>query len=664
MDNRRAWLIALVWAGSTIACGGSTEISFTRAMPGDGGVDASGSGGASSGNGGGTATGGRAVGGSSGAGGTTSGGATSNGGNAGAGGVSSGGANTNGGAGGAAGAGGSNAGGSAGAGTNTGGAAGAGGANPGGTAGAGGANAGGTAGAGGVNTGGSAGAGGTNTGGAAGAGGADGGVLGTYVSSIRGDDSNPGTQALPVQTIAKGIANAITIGTGPVFVAEGNYPEKVTLVEGIDLSGGYQCDTTFCNWSRNTTANDTAIFNQDAEGVLADDTITRATLISGFRIMGLNGGATAGRGRAAITLRGGSPSIVDNRIFGPVTSGTTGPQGRSIAILVLSPSNSTEGAYIQNNTITANTAADMSIGISFESSGPGTGTAAASVTNNVIRGGPGANSAAINAGNSSAATLVGGNEIMTGSATAGGAWAIQVSSQMTIDSNRINVNYGNVACRTANPCGGINSLSSTTTITNNVIFGADATNSIGVRLMEAEKPSGVVVLNSNTIDGGGTSSGNSTSAALRVEIGPCPTCGFNGFVGHIRNNILMGGVADERFAVYEEAPSGRTQHPDILENNDLYISAPGGSDALYRYFDGNNQTLLTSVTNVNNLQNRVASMTVGSNISADPLLDSRFNLMSGSNCIDVGTSAEAPIDDKNNQARPQNGMFDIGADEF
>src|SRR5262245_7067242 len=32
--------------------------------------------------------------------------------------------------------------------------------------------------------------------------------LGTWVSQLTGDDANPGTQALPVKTIAKGMANA------------------------------------------------------------------------------------------------------------------------------------------------------------------------------------------------------------------------------------------------------------------------------------------------------------------------------------------------------------------------------------------------------------------------------------------------------------------------
>jgi hypothetical protein len=677
MDNRRAWLIALAWAGSTIACG-SADTALFSGTPGDGGPGASGSGGTSPANGGSVATGGRSVGGTSGAAGAVSGGTTSNGGSSGSGGTNTGGGSGAGGAAGVGGAstgGGSGAGGAAGAGgAITGGAAGAGGANTGGgsgaggTAGAGGANTGGTAGAGGANTGGIVGTGGANTGGSSGA---DGGVLGSFVSGTVGDDSNPGTPALPVQTIAKGIANAQTIGGVPVYVAEGHYPEKVTLIEGIDLSGGYQCDVNSCTWVRDPIAHDTAILNQDAEGVLANDTITRATVIDGFRIMGQNGGTT-GRGRSAITLRGGSPTITNNRIFGANTTGGTGASGRSIGVLILSPSNTIPGALIESNQIAGGQASDQSIGIALESSGPSSGTTAATIRKNDIRGGSGASSAAINAGNSSAATLVQDNEIRTGSATTNSAWAISLTSLMTIDGNRINVGNTNTACQTANqnPCGGINSLSSTSTITNNVIFGVVAPRSIGVRLMEAEIPSGVVILNSNTINAGGTQSssgpGSATtmSAALQVEIGSCSSCLFNGFVGHIRNNILLGGVADARFAIYEQAPSGRTQHPDILENNDLLVISPSANDALYRFFDGTNPTLITSIGTVNNLQSRVARMTVGSNISANPLLDASFNLIGGSNCIDVGTSAEAPALDKNGLARPQNALFDIGADEF
>jgi hypothetical protein len=420
---------------------------------------------------------------------------------------------------------------------------------------------------------------------------------------------------------------------------------------------------------RDPIVNDTAILDQDAEGVLADGTITRATTIDGFRIMGQSGGTT-GRGRISMTLRGGTPTVTNNRIFGADVQGGTGPSGRSIGLLIVSPSNTIQGALIDSNQIAGGQASDQSIGIAFESGGVA-GQNAATVTRNTIRGGTGTSSAAINASTSSAATLVEGNDIWTGAATTFSAWAINLGSIMTINANLINVANNNTACQPGNQnsCGGINSQSSTSTITNNVIYGVIASRSVGVRLTEAEVPGGVVILNSNTINAGGTQSssgsGTSTSIALQVEIGACNTCGFNGFVGHIRNNILLGGVGDARFAIYEQAPSGRTQHPDILENNDLYVIPPlSGNDALYRYFDGTNQTLITNISNVNGLQSLVARMTVGNNISAAPMLDASFNLLSGSPCIDTGTSSEAPPADKNGLAKPQNALFDIGADEF
>jgi len=443
-------------------------------------------------------------------------------------------------------------------------------------------------------------------------------------------------------------------------------------VEGISLQGGYQCDTSSCTWARDPATYDTAILDQDATGVVADDSITNATAIDGFRIMGQNG-TTTGRGRAAMTLRG-SPTVSNDRVFGPNVAGGTGPSGRSIAVLILSPSNTSQGPLIESNDITAGTAADESIGIALETATfPSPGPTVATIRKNRIQGGAGLGSAAILGSTSGAATLVADNDISTGSATTASAWAISLTSQMTIDANRINVTNTSTACQSGNQnfCGGINSQSSTSTITNNVVFGVDAPHSVGVRLSENEVPGGVVVLNSNTIDGGGTAgnqgSGTSTSAALVVEIGACNTCGLNGFVGHVRNNILLGGVANARFAIYEQAPNGKTQHPDILENNDLYVPSATNKDALYRYFDGTSQTLITSINgagSVNDLAALVSRMTVGSNISAPPALDASFDLTAASLCIDAGTSSEAPAADKNGLARPQNGLFDIGADEY
>src|SRR5439155_17699959 len=76
--------------------------------------------------------------------------------------------------------------------------------------------------------------------------------LGTYVSGATGDDMNPGTKVKPVKTIAQGMKNAQTIGGKlTVYVANSHYSEKVTMIEGISLEGGYHCDMTLCDWMRN-----------------------------------------------------------------------------------------------------------------------------------------------------------------------------------------------------------------------------------------------------------------------------------------------------------------------------------------------------------------------------------------------------------------------------
>src|ERR1041384_8365814 len=88
--------------------------------------------------------------------------------------------------------------------------------------------------------------------------------VGAYVSAMRGDDSNMGTEDSPVKTIAKGVANAMSLGGDrSVIIGEGTYAEKVTLVEGIDLLGGHQCNTTTCDWARDIAPHKSIITNMD-----------------------------------------------------------------------------------------------------------------------------------------------------------------------------------------------------------------------------------------------------------------------------------------------------------------------------------------------------------------------------------------------------------------
>ena len=214
--------------------------------------------------------------------------------------------------------------------------------------------------------------------------------LGTFVSGSTGNNSNPGTQKLPVQTIAQGMANATKIGGGAdVYVAAAHlHPEKVTMVEGIDLLGGYACNANACTWARDPSLNDTAILATDTSGVVIPNTVTRATKLDGFRIMGQDGGGQ-GRGRSALTVTGGTAVVSNNRIFGPATSSGGGSvQGRSVAVLILAPSNDKQGILLDSNTITGGAAADASIALLFENpSASSTPAYADTCRNNTIRGG-------------------------------------------------------------------------------------------------------------------------------------------------------------------------------------------------------------------------------------------------------------------------------------
>jgi len=498
--------------------------------------------------------------------------------------------------------------------------------------------------------------------------------LGTFVSGSIGNDSNPGTQSLPVQTIAQGMANATKIGGGAdVYVAGAHYPEKVTLVEGMDLLGGYACNANACTWARDPNVNDTAILATDTSGVVIPNTVTRATKLDGFRIMGQDGGGQ-GRGRSALTVTGGTAVVSNNRIFGPATSSGGGSvQGRSVAVLVLAPSNTKQGILLDSNTITGGAAADASIALLFENPSASSTPAYADVRNNTIHGGTSATFATgVAAYSTGAGSSLSHNDIWSGTAlsSSGTAWGVIVTDHLDINANTINVGNVGTKCPAADArwCGGLYSMSGTLNITNNVVFGVAAQLSVAIDLGEVGKASGTVTLNSNLLDGAGAAASASfvatQSAALIVEINACSSCGYNGKVGRIRNNILRGGLAASRFGLYESAPAGKTQHPDALTNNDFFVAPPlGVSDGLYRYFDGSTQTLFTTDTQINQLSKLVPAMTVASNIAVDPLIDSSFHLLQNSPCIDTGTATEAPSTDRDGNLRPMRQGYDIGPNE-
>lgn len=475
-----------------------------------------------------------------------------------------------------------------------------------------------------------------------------------HVSDATGSDTNPGSANLPVKTIGKGLVIVAGAGGGVIRVAQSSYPEKVTMVEGVTLLGGYQCSVQPCSWTRNPAVNDTAIINVDFEGVLAPNTLTRATRLDGFRIVGMSGTPSVAPGSVAVMLRGGTATIAGNRIFGGNTTGGSFSTNQSIGIAIVAPANSAQGSLIDGNQITGGSAASTTSGILFDAGSP-PGSSVAEIVNNTILGGTSAiASYGILAFASASGTVVRNNDINAGTSTSTGSgqsWAVYVASAMTIDSNRINKDQASVGtCSGTAWCGGI-LVSGTANITNNLILGAKAPKSAAVLFGEFEVPIGTIILNANYLDGGGVGLGTTFSTAIALQK---PALGGSIVItGRIRNNILLGGQNQNRFGIYEDSTPTRTFHPQVVENNDFHFSPLSGrTDVLYRSYDG------TTPTN----QTTLPPQWTGSFV-ADPLVDATFHLTALSPCVDTGTATEAPAVDFEGDLRPQGTAIDIGPDE-
>lgn len=493
------------------------------------------------------------------------------------------------------------------------------------------------------------------------------GDTGTFVSSLKGADSNPGTKAMPFKTIGAGVAHAKMLGGDQaVFVAQGTYPEKVVLAQGVDLNGGYECNPASCTWSRDLARFESTIANQDFEGVLAGAGITPATLLGGFKIVGKDGAPTTPPGSAGISVVGGSPTLRGNKIVGgAVTAGGATGADRSIGISLRSTG--PMAAVIENNDVVSGTSSGVSAAVALEAMGAT--RSLATVSANILRGGSGRRSVGVMAFGTAMGTVLVNNDITAGNSANGASNGIEATSTLTIDRNRINSDASAVGTCSQTPqwCAGIASASATLVITNNVIYGPKGNRTTGVLLTENEVPAGQVVLNANSINGGGIGGNPSgttrtESAAVVVSIGQCNNCEFTGVVGRVRNNILDGGGNQNRYGVREDPPQGRSARVDLLEANDIWFvqGLPNRNDVLYRQVaTGSTPIDIKSLVVLNQMTTPLSQK----NKAEDPLIDGTFHILAGSPCINAGVATEAPSVDFDGDARPAQGVVDIGADE-
>jgi hypothetical protein len=482
---------------------------------------------------------------------------------------------------------------------------------------------------------------------------------GTFVSAAVGSDSNPGTAAKPLATISKAIAVASALGGKQnVVVAGGHYPEKVTLADGISLYGGFDCSARPCTWKRDVTSNDTVIVDQDEEGLLAPKSVSRKTLVDGFRILGKGGSVSGGAGSAAVTLLSGTPTISHCRVVGGDL--TSGGNADSVGLAILGAPGAALGALLSSNTISGGASLSSSIGVLFDErqNGPQAAPPVAVVTGNTIRAGAAPLSVGVVARASGVGTTLKGNDIAGGASSDGASWGVSVQSTMTIDGNRINSDPNDIGTCTSSVdgsfCGGIQSEGSTTTIVNNVVFGAKAPRSCAVLLSDGDQVVGTVVLNANTLDGGGSGGDGTLSAAVALR----GRKGTDVAVGSLRNNIFLGGANRSRFGIYEDGASGKTVRPTAIEFNDFWQATATKSDFAIRVWDGSVGTNLS----FDNL-GTIAAPTPSDNLSVDPLLTANQHLQNDSPVIDKGTSVEAPSRDIDGDKRPRGDAVDMGADE-
>jgi hypothetical protein len=475
--------------------------------------------------------------------------------------------------------------------------------------------------------------------------------LGTYVSSSTGDDNNPGTQALPVQTINEGIAHAITIGGGvDVFVAFGHYGEDIDLVEGISLLGGYEP----VGWVRDPSMYDSAIDDVDANGVHMGDSITRATAIDGFRINGADG--TGDNINAAVTVEGGTGVISNDTVNGgdPVAGDTVG-------IHVSGPMSAAVGVLIDSNTVTGGVAPAGGASAAVHLDGT---TPVADIVNNTLTGGDAQRSFGIRTWDAGAGTVVHYNVIFAGTSAGGWSRGIQTQGTITIDDNYVD---GGACEAPTDWCGGIITVGAMAVVTNNVAYGGSGPQQAGCGLLQGEGGSNPVELNGNYCNGGGFPPAanlccDSVGLVLSSTFG-------NAIVGSIRNNLLNGGWNLNRYGLYEDNGAGLQADPVAFENNDLYfLPLMGFSTNDVLYWD-ENSTPLTTIAAVNGLTDITGG--VSANLSADPLLvadlpmpSGDWHLTAGSPCVNAGTSTSAPPVDFDGDARPIGPAVDIGPDEL
>ncbi|MDX2014654.1 MAG: hypothetical protein SFW67_30930, partial [Myxococcaceae bacterium] len=130
-------------------------------------------------------------------------------------------------------------------------------------------------------------------------------------------DTNPGTQASPLRTIARGVQQAAMLGRPTVFVGgasgqQTSYAEDLTIPAGVTVQGRWIVNNG--TWARSGTR--TILINTTVTGVKFAPGATRSSGLDGVRVQ--SSGAVGGAMNvAAITVFDASPTLRDVEVDPP-----------------------------------------------------------------------------------------------------------------------------------------------------------------------------------------------------------------------------------------------------------------------------------------------------------------------------------------------------------
>ncbi len=270
-------------------------------------------------------------------------------------------------------------------------------------------------------------------------------------STNGGSNSHPGTPEQPVATIAFAINAAASCPGGPcdVIVSGGTYDESITMIDGVNLYGGFDAGT----WTRDISINETIIRGQSTVAVTAD-ALTTATTLDGFTVQGFDAPGSSGGATIAVLVSDSSSNFsignctIEGGTGGDGADGEDGTNGASG--LAGGSSNSSSGAAGATSTCGADggdgasgracTDGAQSGGSgdagSDASSGGGGGSAGSnSCSCSGFSGGDGGDGGAATAGGNGAQGGAGSSSSLSAGSWVGGVWTPSTSGPGTRGKN-------------------------------------------------------------------------------------------------------------------------------------------------------------------------------------------------------------------------------------